>query len=151
VALEVNGTFDDCQLLVKQCFGDPDMKRARRLTSANSINIARLVPQMFYYWHACAQSRMTVDSISVPSGNYGNLAAGLMAKRMGLPVRHFIAASNANDTVARYLRTGSFEPKHTIHTISNSMDVGNPGNFARILLLYHANREALLKDLRGYS
>jgi threonine synthase len=151
-ALEVRGTFDDCQRLVKQALTDKEISKSLAVSSANSINIARLIPQIFYYFRAYSQvqggnPRELV--ISVPSGNFGNLAAGLMAKRMGLPVDRFIAATNVNDVVPEYLRTGVFTPQASVPTISNAMDVGNPSNFARILDLYNYNYESIAKDLWG--
>ncbi len=149
-AVEVRGTFDDCQALVKQAFLDKDLNRRLNLTSANSINIARLIPQAFYYFGAFAQLPRGAKRVvfSVPSGNFGNLTAGLMAKKMGLPVT-FIAATNANDVVPEYLRTGTFRPRSSKQTISNAMDVGNPSNFARILDLYRGDRKKILKDVWG--
>jgi threonine synthase len=138
-ALEIDGTFDDCQRLVKQAFMDEELKRKLFLTSANSINIARLIPQSFYYFHAYAQLNKNNKPLvfSVPSGNYGNLTAGLIAKKMGLPIHQFIAATNANDIIPTYLQTKKFTPKPSIETISNAMDVGNPSNFGRITSLYN--------------
>lgn len=153
-ALEVDGTFDDCQRLVKQSFGDDEIRRKRILTSANSINIARLLPQMFYYFRAFQQLPRNNNHplvISVPSGNFGNLTAGLMAKRMGLPVDKFVVATNVNDVVPTYLQTGQFKPRPSQATISNAMDVGNPSNFDRMLNLYDHNQKALLKDIVGYA
>jgi threonine synthase len=149
-ALEINGTFDDCQRLVKQAFGDPALQGAR-LTSANSINFARLFPQSFYYFHAWGQLPEPRRPVvfCVPSGNFGNLTAGLLAKRMGLPVHHYVAATNANDAVPRYLATGLFEPKPSVTTLSNAMDVGNPSNFPRMLALYGGSYAALRKDVTG--
>src|SRR6478609_1622442 len=136
-AIEVDGTFDDCQRIVKQCFLDVELNKKVALTSANSINIARLIPQSFYYFNAVAQLRGKQEIVfSVPSGNFGNLTAGLLAKRMGLPIKHFVAATNANDIVPEYLRTKQFTPRASVQTISNAMDVGNPSNFVRILDLY---------------
>lgn len=152
-ALEVDGNFDDCQRLVKTAFTDSDLNNAMELTSANSINIARLIPQSFYYFSAYARIGKNSDPvvISVPSGNYGNLTGGLIAKRMGLPVARFIAASNANDIVPAYLTSGDFTPRNSIATISNAMDVGNPSNFARMLDLYDHDVSAMRKDLAGSS
>ncbi|GIV34139.1 MAG: threonine synthase [Chitinophagales bacterium] len=152
-AIEVEGTFDDCQSLVKKAFLDKELAASVTLTSANSINIARLLPQMFYYFLAWAQlpEKKTPVVVAVPSGNFGNLTAGLMAKKMGLPVNRFIAATNVNDIVPRYLVTGVFTPQPSLATISNAMDVGNPSNFARMLDLYHHNREAMHADIAGYS
>jgi threonine synthase len=144
-ALEVEGTFDDCQRLVKQAFADGDIRGHRKLSSANSINIARLLPQSFYYFHAFAQAAAKGAPVvfSVPSGNLGNLTAGLFARAMGLPVRRFIAATNANDVFTEYLETGTFTPKKTLATISNAMDVGNPSNFARIHALFRGDLAAI--------
>ena len=153
-ALEVEGTFDDCQRMVKQSFGDNEIKKKRILTSANSINIARLLPQMFYYFWAFQRLPKNHNQpvvISVPSGNFGNLTAGMMAKKMGLPVDKFVAATNVNDVVPIYLQTGSFNPRPSQATISNAMDVGNPSNFARMLDLYDHVQLTLAKDVSGYS
>ena len=145
-ALEVDGTFDDCQRMVKQAFLDPDINRKLNLASANSINISRLVPQSFYYFHAYAQLKQQPSFspdrellFSVPSGNFGNLCGGLIAKRMGLPVQRFIASTNANDIVPQYLTSGEFAPRPSVRTLSNAMDVGNPSNFARLQAFYQAN------------
>ncbi|MCC3156006.1 threonine synthase [Hymenobacter sp. 15J16-1T3B] len=153
-ALEVAGTFDDCQALVKQAFADAELNQHFRLTSANSINIARLIPQAFYYVHAYAQllrqgHRDVV--FSVPSGNFGNLGAGVLAWRLGLPVRQFLAATNANDTVPAFLRTGQYQPKPSVATLSNAMDVGNPSNWVRITELLRADPTALSGLITGYS
>ncbi|MEQ9412590.1 MAG: threonine synthase, partial [Cyclobacteriaceae bacterium] len=131
-ALEIDGTFDDCQKLVKEAFADIELKNKYGLTSANSINIARLLPQTFYYFLAYKQLKIKSKDLtfSVPSGNLGNLTAGLIAWKMGLPVNRFIVASNRNDTVIKYLHTGLFESKPSVHTVANAMDVGNPSNFA---------------------
>lgn len=152
-ALEVKGTFDDCQALVKQAFSDKNLNKKITLTSANSINIARLIPQIFYYFIAYAQLPKTdlPVVVCVPSGNFGNLTAGLIAKRMGLPVSRFIAATNANDIVPKYLTSGKFLPKASLQTISNAMDVGNPSNFARMLGLYEGEVNAMKKDIQGFS
>jgi len=152
-AVEVNGNFDDCQQLVKTAFLDQELKKEVQLTSANSINIARLLPQSFYYFWAIAQLKETNQPIyvSVPSGNYGNLTAGLMAKDMGLPISRFIASSNRNDIVPNYLDSGLFEPKSSISTISNAMDVGNPSNFSRLTELYNNDWKTIIKDIVGYS
>jgi len=152
-ALEVAGTFDDCQRMVKEAFLDREIGSRLMLSSANSINIARLIPQSFYYvW---AWSRLEDGGhptvVSVPSGNFGNLTAGLIAKRMGLPVQCFIAAVNRNDAVPRYLRTGSYSPGPVIPTLSNAMDVSNPSNFDRILDLYGRDHLRLAGDLKGFS
>lgn len=151
-ALEVDGTFDDCQRLVKQAFLDEDLNKLFFLTSANSINIARLIPQMFYYfyaWSRLANKKHVV--FSVPSGNFGNLIAGLMAKKMGLPIRQFLASTNANDVVPIYLKSGGFEPRASVSTCSNAMDVGNPSNFVRMLDLYNNNWESIKNDVQGFA
>lgn len=154
-ALEIDGSFDDCQKMVKNAFQDNELKKKLCLSSANSINIARLLPQSFYYFHAYARLReeglREKPLISVPSGNLGNLTAGLIALRMGLPVRRFIAACNRNDTLTRFLDTGRYEPGDTVHTISNAMDVGDPSNFDRIRELYGHSPEFLRKDLYSRS
>ncbi len=152
-ALEIAGTFDDCQALVKSAFLDQELNQKLLLTSANSINIARLIPQSFYYFSAYASLQDQSKSLvfSVPSGNLGNLTAGLMAKRMGLPVKQFIAATNINDVVPAYLRTGLFSPKPSQQTISNAMDVGNPSNFYRMLDLYDRDFSRLSNDVVSYS
>lgn len=155
-AFEVKGTFDDCQALVKSAFLDEELNEKMILTSANSINVARFLPQMFYYFHAYAQLARNGKSlkrvvVSVPSGNFGNLAAGLIAKRMGLPIHKFIAANNANDVFFQYLRTGEYNPKPSIATIANAMDVGAPSNFARILDLYGNSHDAIKDDIVGYT
>lgn len=139
-ALEVNGTFDDCQALVKKAFLDPDLNDSIRLSSANSINIARLIPQSFYYFEAYKQMNQGGDPVvfCIPSGNFGNLTAGLLAQKMGLPIHHFIAATNSNDVVPAYLEGGNYVPRQSERTLSNAMDVGNPSNFARMLDLYNA-------------
>jgi len=152
IALEVAGTFDDCQRLVKAAFVDEQLKSSLFLTSANSINIARLIPQSFYYFYACAQLKHSEKQVvvSVPSGNFGNLTAGLMARRMGLPIQKFLAVTNINDVVPEYLTTKVFTPRNSQQTISNAMDVGNPSNFARMLDLYDHDFEKLSKDIYGY-
>ena len=145
-AIAVNGTFDDCQALVKQAFADDELTAQFRLTSANSINIARLIPQTFYYFNAYAQlARLGKTKIvfAVPSGNFGNIAAGLMAYKMGLPVHQFIAATNANDTVPRFLESGIYETRASVQTYSNAMDVGAPSNWVRIMDLFKDDVEAL--------
>lgn len=152
-ALEVDGTFDDCQRLVKAAFLDSDLKNSFFLTSANSINIARLIPQSFYYFYAYAKLNDKTKPVvfSVPSGNFGNLTGGLLAKKMGLPIDTFIATTNANDVVPKYLHTRLFEPRSSEQTISNAMDVGNPSNFVRMLDLYNNNFESLTAQIVGYS
>ncbi|MFO1522185.1 MAG: threonine synthase, partial [Kiritimatiellia bacterium] len=150
-ALEVAGSFDDCQALVKAAFLDPALAGHLRLTSANSISLARLIPQAFYYFRAFQQAGdgLTPVVFSVPSGNFGNLTAGLLAKRIGLPVARFLAATNANDEVPEYLESGVFTPRPSIATISNAMDVGNPSNFARMLHLYGGDVKAMRRDIAG--
>lgn len=153
-ALEVDGTFDDCQALVKRAFLDEELNDAMMLTSANSINVARFLPQMFYYFHAYAQavkSGADPDKIvfCVPSGNFGNITAGLIAKKMGLPVKRFIAANNANDIFYNYLATGNYQPKKSVQTIANAMDVGDPSNFSRVLDLYANSHKEICKDISG--
>lgn len=152
-ALEIDGTFDDCQALVKTAFMDEDLNEKLNLTSANSINVARFLPQAFYYFHAYAQLKKINKAknvvISVPSGNFGNLTAGLIAKRMGLPIKHFIAANNSNDVFYEYLQTGKYNPRPSIQTIANAMDVGDPSNFARILDLYNHSLPEIKKNIIG--
>jgi len=154
-ALEVKGTFDDCQKLAKQILSDNDLNREMRFSSANSINFGRLLPQSFYYFWAVGQLQKLGNYrkplIVVPSGNFGNLFAGLMAKKMGLPIHRFAAATNSNNIVPSYLKTGSFRPKVSRHTISNAMDVGNPSNFGRMLELYESNHLKMGKDVTGFS
>lgn len=153
-ALEVNGTFDDCQALVKQAFMDPELNEALQLTSANSINVARFLPQMFYYFYAwaqlAAQGKDTSNVVvAVPSGNFGNITAGLIGKRMGLPIKRFIAANNANDIFFQYLQTGVYSPRPSTATIANAMDVGDPSNFARVLDLYGNDHKAITEQISG--
>ncbi len=153
-ALEIDGTFDDCQRLVKQAFLDTDLRSAFNLASANSINIARLIPQSFYYFAAFAALRKQGIRkpvvFSVPSGNFGNLSAGLMAYQMGLPVQAFVAACNANHPVPDYLATGNYEPKPSVETISNAMDVGAPSNFIRMQILAGTDIEKVRSLVKGY-
>lgn len=153
-AIEVDGTFDDCQRLVKTAFLDEELKSQLTLTSANSINVARFLPQAFYYFNAYARLRergLTEDLVvAVPSGNFGNLTAGLFGKKMGLPIKRFIAANNENDIVYNYLKTGQYEPRPSVATIANAMDVGDPSNFARILDLYDHSHEAIKAEMTGY-
>jgi threonine synthase len=151
-ALEVDGTFDDCQRLVKQAFLDAELRSRYFLTSANSINIARLIPQSFYYFHAIAQLKSNSSPVvfSVPSGNFGNLTGGLLAQRMGLPVKKFLAVTNANDIVPEYLQTLKFNPRESVQTISNAMDVGNPSNFVRMLDLFKNDSNALREAIAGF-
>ncbi len=153
-AIEIDGTFDDCQALVKQAFTDPELNKEFRLTSANSINIARLIPQTFYYFNAYAQLlKEGRDDVvfSVPSGNFGNIGAGILAWKMGLPVSHFIAATNANDTVPEFLKSGVYLPKPSVQTISNAMDVGNPSNWVRIQDMFKDAPDELVKLITGFS
>jgi len=152
-ALEIDGTFDDCQRLVKQAFLDKELQQNKMLTSANSINIARLIPQTFYYFWAYAQVKDKSKEVvvSVPSGNFGNLTAGLIAKRMGLPISKFIATTNSNDIVPQYLKSGVFNSRNSITTISNAMDVGNPSNFARMLDLYNNDLASISADVYGVA
>ncbi len=160
-AVAVEGTFDDCQSLAREAFADGELRQQRPLASANSINIGRLLPQVFYYFHAWAQlpSPPLDDAgeplvFSTPSGNFGNLTAGLIAKRIGLPVSRFVAATNVNDVVPAYLRSGDYLPRGSVATISNAMDVGNPSNFARIVHLYSSAGEPLegiRRDLAGHA
>ena len=152
-ALEIDGVFDDCQALVKSAFMDAELNSAMKLTSANSINVARFLPQSFYYFWGYAQMKRAglADSLVVctPSGNFGNICAGLFAKRMGLPVKRFIAANNANSVFYDYLRTGVYTPRPSIQTIANAMDVGDPSNFARVIDLYGHDWEAVKADISG--
>lgn len=152
-ALEINGTFDDCQSLVKKAFLDEELNNQLKLTSANSINVARFLPQAFYYFYAYAQLKKVNNAanvvISVPSGNFGNITAGLFAKQMGLPISRFIAANNSNDIFYKYLQTGIYSPQPSISTIANAMDVGDPSNFARILALYSNDYNAIKADIFG--
>ncbi len=160
-AVAVDGTFDDCQSLARDAFADGELRQQRPLASANSINIGRLLPQVFYYFHAWAQlpSPPLDDAgeplvFSTPSGNFGNLTAGLIAKRIGLPVSRFVAATNVNDVVPAYLRSGDYLPRGSVATISNAMDVGNPSNFARIVHLYSSGGEPLeriRRDVAGHT
>jgi threonine synthase len=152
-ALEVAGTFDDCQRLVKQAFSDVELNKRAFLTSANSINIGRLLPQMFY--HVAAYRQLPVASVplivSVPSGNFGNLTAGIFAKRVGLPVTRFIASTNANDVVPEYLRSGDFHPRPAAQTLSNAMDVGSPNNFPRLLDLCRNRLDYVRREIWGHG
>ena len=152
-ALELDGTFDDCQQLVKQAFADESLNKKLFLTSANSINVARWLPQQFYYFFAYNQweDKNNPPVISVPSGNFGNICAGLLAHRSGLPVKHFIAACNANDVVHQYLETENYTTKQSVSTISNAMDVGNPSNFVRILQLFDQEFQSLKNVMSSYS
>ena len=153
-AVEVDGVFDDCQALVKNAFMDKELNAKMQLTSANSINVARFLPQSFYYFYAYAQLKKDLGCkgsvvCCVPSGNFGNICSALFGKRMGLPISRFIAANNANDIFYNYLQTGQYEPKPSVQTIANAMDVGDPSNFARIYELYGKSHEAICKDISG--
>ena len=152
-ALEVDGTFDDCQALVKNAFMDAELNAHMKLTSANSINVARFLPQAFYYFYAYAQLKKAGKAdnlvICVPSGNFGNITAGLFGKRMGLPVKRFIAANNSNDIFYQYLQTAKYNPRPSVATIANALDVGDPSNFARVLALYEASHEAISAEISG--
>ena len=156
-ALEVDGTFDDCQSMVKQAFTDKEINEQLFLTSANSINVARWLPQQFYYffsfkqWIANSESGNSKPVISVPSGNFGNICAGILAMQSGLPIKHFIAACNANDIVSEYLATEQIIPKQAIATLSNAMDVGNPSNFVRIIEIFHHQFPDLKSKLSSYT
>lgn len=150
-ALEIDGSFDDCQRLVKSAFLDADLSRRLNLTSANSINLSRLVPQSFYYFHSSRMLPEGVDPVFViPSGNFGNLTAGLLAKRLGLPVRKFVAATNRNAVVPEYLSSGQYQPRPSVATISNAMDVGAPSNFVRMLALYGGDWQAMAAEIDGF-
>ena len=152
-AIEVDGVFDDCQRLVKQAFMDDELCHHMKLTSANSINVARFLPQAFYYFYAYAQlKRMGKENdyvICVPSGNFGNITAAIFGQKMGLPVKRFIAANNANDIVYKYLQTGKYEPRDSQQTIANAMDVGDPSNFARIYDLFGGSHEQISALMSG--
>jgi threonine synthase len=150
-ALEVNGDFDDCQALVKQAFLDKDINAKIALSSANSINIARWIPQSIYYYEAMKQLEDGAKAtFAVPSGNYGNITSGMLAKKMGLPIHRFIAASNANDVVPRYIESGKYEIKPTVATYANAMDVSNPSNYPRMMELYNGSWDAIKADITGY-
>ena len=152
-ALEVDGTFDDCQALVKAAFMDKELNEHLSLTSANSINVARFLPQAFYYFYAYAQLKRAGKAanavICVPSGNFGNITAGLFGKKMGLPIKRFIAANNRNDIFYQYLQTGKYNPRPSIATIANAMDVGDPSNFARVIDLYGNSHAAISAEISG--
>jgi threonine synthase len=155
-ALEIDGTFDDCQLLVKTAFLDSELNEKLVLTSANSINVARFLPQAFYYFNAYARLKEAgvLDKkelvVSVPSGNFGNLTAGLIASEMGLPIAQFIAANNENDVVFEYLQSGEYKTRPSVETIANAMDVGAPSNFARILDLYNHSHAVIAEKIKGF-
>lgn len=152
-AIEVDGVFDDCQALVKNAFMDAELNKHMKLTSANSINVARFLPQSFYYFNAYARMKAMglADNLvmCVPSGNFGNICSALFGRKMGLPVKRFIAANNANDIFYNYLQTGKYEPKASIQTLANAMDVGDPSNFARIYDLHHGNHKAITEYISG--
>lgn len=152
-ALEIDGVFDDCQALVKNAFMDAELNGRMKLTSANSINVARFLPQAFYYFNAFAQMKRLGKAdnlvICVPSGNFGNITAGLFGWKMGLPVKRFIAANNANDIFYKYLQTGVYSPKPSVQTLANAMDVGDPSNFARVLALYGGSHAEISANISG--
>ncbi|WP_298297807.1 threonine synthase [Hydrotalea sp.] len=151
-ALEIEGNFDDCQAMVKEAFIDKDLKDTLTLTSANSINVARWLPQQLYYFFAYQQwQQQTLPVIAVPSGNFGNICAAILAHQSGLPVQHFIASCNANKAVTNYLHTGIYQAQHSVPTYSNAMDVGNPGNFIRILEIFDHSFQALKNKISSYS
>jgi len=152
-ALEVDGTFDDCQKMVKTAFLDEELLNKMQLTSANSINVARWLPQLFYFLFAYKQAKSKGKEIvfSVPSGNFGNICAGLVAQKLGMPVKHFVAATNVNDTVPEFMKTAKYNPKPSTATISNAMDVGDPSNFIRIRHLFQDNFESLSEHLSSYT
>jgi len=152
-ALEVDGTFDDCQHMVKTAFLDKELLETMQLTSANSINVARWLPQLFYFLFAYKQLKSKAKEIvfSVPSGNFGNICAGLVAKKLGMPVKHFVAATNVNDTVPEFMKTETYAPKPSTATISNAMDVGDPSNFIRIQHLFQNDFKVLSQNLSSYS
>lgn len=153
-AIEIDGTFDDCQALVKQAFVDEDLQNKLNLTSANSINIARLIPQSFYYFEAFAHAkREGFDKVSfvVPSGNFGNITAGILAYKMGLKVEHFIAATNANDTVPHFFETNEYQPKPSVQTLSNAMDVGSPSNWVRVMEFFENDPDNLKSKIESFS
>ena len=149
-AYAVAGSFDDCHRLTREAFGDAALRRSVPLTSANSVNVGRLLPQMIYYFHAIAQVADGAEvTVSTPSGNFGNLTAGLMAKRSGLRINRFVAATNVNDVVPAYLSTGLFQPRASVQTLANAMDVGNPSNFERMAWLYDGKLDAMRTDVAG--
>lgn len=152
-AIEIDGVFDDCQTLVKQAFMDEELNANKKLTSANSINVARFLPQAFYYFYAYAQLKKLNKAdnmvVCVPSGNFGNICAGIFAHEMGLPIKRFIAANNANDIFYKYLQSGKYEPKPSKQTLANAMDVGDPSNFARIYDLFGGSHEKITNLISG--
>jgi threonine synthase len=153
--LKVDGNFDDCQRLVKTMFKDEQLRSKVRITSANSINLLRWLPQSFYYFYAYCQWKKqtgkTDPVVVVPSGNYGNLAAGMFAKRMGLPIKGFVAASNANDVVPEFLQTGQYRPRPSVRTVANAMDVGDPSNFERMMWLCNDSFDEMVSEIKGFS
>ena len=151
-AIEVEGDFDKCQSMVKKAFNDEEIIRKIALTSANSINVARWLPQMFYYFLAYKKIKNKKDNLfSVPSGNFGNICAGILSKSMGLPIHHFIASTNTNDTIPRYIKNGLYEPLSTKKTISNAMDVSDPSNFIRIQKIFNSDLQKLRKNVSSFS
>lgn len=152
-ALEIEGTFDDCQTIVKKAFTDEDLKKKINITSANSINISRLIPQSFYYFEAVRNTKRQNKKLvfSVPSGNLGNLTGGIFAKKMGLPIDRFIAATNLNDVFAKFIKTGDYKPSRSVQTISNAMDVGSPSNYERIKEIFQNNFPEIVKEISSYS
>jgi len=153
VAMEVDGTFDDCQRMVKTAFLDEEITKHKKLTSANSINVARWLPQLFYFLFAFKQAKSKGKEIvfSVPSGNFGNICAGMVAQKLGMPVKHFVASTNVNDVVPKFMRQGIYNPMPSIATISNAMDVGDPSNFVRIRHLYQDDLATLQENLSSYA
>ena len=151
LAIAVDGTFDDCQRLVKTAFADDELRKHVWLTPANSINLGRLLPQVFYYFLLSAVGGEQGPLVAVPSGNFGDLTAGLIAKRLGLRVRHFVAGTNVNDAVPRYLESGRYDPKDSIRTVANAMDVGAPSNFERMQWIYGGNLDRLRRDVTGFA
>ena len=150
--LEIDGTFDDCQRMVKAAFLNQELSDKFNLTSANSINISRLLPQSFYFFHAMRQlPEGVIPTVVIPSGNFGNLTTGMFAKRMGLQIKHLVAATNANDVVPEYLKTGVYNPRPSVATISNAMDVGDPSNFARLNEIYEGNWDNMRNRIKGYA
>ena len=153
--LKVHGTFDDCQRMVKSMFADETLRGEMNITSANSINILRWIPQSFYYFYGvCAWKELTgkeVPEVVVPSGNYGNLTAGMLARRMGLPIKRFVAAANANDVIPEFLKSAEYRPRASVQTLANAMDVGAPSNYERMMSLCNGSIEELRKEVRGFS
>jgi len=151
-AIEIDGTFDDCQAIVKKAFLDEELNESYNLSSANSINISRLIPQSFYYFNALAQLKNPKDAVFVvPSGNFGNITAGILGHQMGMPVKHFVAATNINDIVPEYIKTGEYKPRPSEATISNAMDVGNPSNFPRLSKLFGSTWNNIKNKVKGYA